>query len=112
MSEEILGKVRELLPALRERAAEAEELRKVPPESVKALQETGFFRMLQPVRYGGFESHPLAFYEAVLLTIARVAGKDDDPRIGALLQNVQRVQDVSTRNTRKQAALQTVCSTH
>ena len=53
-----------------------------------------------------------AFYEAVLLTIARVAGKDDDPRIGALLQNVQRVQDVSTRNTRRQAALQTVCSTH
>ncbi|WP_330275034.1 flavin-dependent monooxygenase [Lentzea sp. NBC_00516] len=65
MSEEILGKVRELLPALAERAAEAEELRKVPPESVKALQETGFFRMLQPARYGGFESHPLDFYTAV-----------------------------------------------
>ncbi|HUQ55829.1 3-hydroxy-9,10-secoandrosta-1,3,5(10)-triene-9,17-dione monooxygenase oxygenase subunit [Lentzea sp.] len=67
MSEEILGRVRELLPVLAERAAEAEELRKVPPESVKALQETGFFRMLQPVRYGGFESHPLDFYTAVRL---------------------------------------------
>ncbi|GHH28552.1 3-hydroxy-9,10-secoandrosta-1,3,5(10)-triene-9,17-dione monooxygenase oxygenase subunit [Lentzea cavernae] len=65
MSEEILGKVRELLPALAERAAEAEELRRVPPESVKALQEAGFFRMLQPARYGGFESHPLDFYTAV-----------------------------------------------
>jgi alpha-glucoside transport system substrate-binding protein len=52
-----------------------------------------------------------AFYEAVLLTIARVAAKDHDPHIGALLANVQRVQDVSTRNTRQQAALQTVCST-
>ncbi|MFJ9535639.1 carbohydrate ABC transporter substrate-binding protein [Streptomyces sp. NPDC101225] len=52
-----------------------------------------------------------AFYEAVLLTMARVAAKDDDPRIGALLENVQRVQDVSTKNTRH-AALQTVCSTH
>ncbi|MEU3646036.1 3-hydroxy-9,10-secoandrosta-1,3,5(10)-triene-9,17-dione monooxygenase oxygenase subunit [Lentzea sp. NPDC034063] len=67
MSEEILGKVRELLPALAERAPEAEELRRVPPESVKALQETGFFRMLQPARYGGFESHPLDFYTAVRL---------------------------------------------
>ncbi|MET9229092.1 3-hydroxy-9,10-secoandrosta-1,3,5(10)-triene-9,17-dione monooxygenase oxygenase subunit [Lentzea sp. NPDC003310] len=65
MSEEILGKVRELLPALADRAAEAEELRRVPPESVKALQEAGFFRMLQPARYGGHESHPLDFYRAV-----------------------------------------------
>ena len=67
MSEEILGKVRELLPTLTERAAEAEELRRVPPETIKALQETGFFRMLQPARYGGFESHPLDFYTAVRL---------------------------------------------
>ncbi|MFD5826300.1 3-hydroxy-9,10-secoandrosta-1,3,5(10)-triene-9,17-dione monooxygenase oxygenase subunit [Lentzea sp. NPDC060358] len=67
MSEEILGKVRELLPALADRAPEAEELRRVPPETVKALQETGFFRMLQPARYGGFESHPLDFYAAVRL---------------------------------------------
>ncbi|MFI6095889.1 3-hydroxy-9,10-secoandrosta-1,3,5(10)-triene-9,17-dione monooxygenase oxygenase subunit [Lentzea sp. NPDC051213] len=73
MSEEILGKVRDLLPALRDRAQEAEELRKVPSESVKALQETGFFRMLQSVRYGGFETHPLAFYEAVKL-IASACG--------------------------------------
>lgn len=65
MSEEILGKVRDLLPALRDRAQEAEELRRVPPESVKGLQETGFFRLLQPVRHGGFEAHPLTFYTAV-----------------------------------------------
>ncbi|KOV86760.1 3-hydroxy-9,10-secoandrosta-1,3,5(10)-triene-9,17-dione monooxygenase oxygenase subunit [Nocardia sp. NRRL S-836] len=73
MSEEVLGKVRELLPVLRDRAAEAEELRRVPPESVKALQETGFFRMLQPVRYGGLETHPVAFYTAVKL-IASACG--------------------------------------
>lgn len=73
MSEEILGKVRELLPTLAERAGEAEELRRVPPETIKALQETGFFRMLQPVRYGGFESHPLDFYTAVRL-IASACG--------------------------------------
>jgi alpha-glucoside transport system substrate-binding protein len=51
-----------------------------------------------------------AFYEAVLLTIARVAGKHD-PDIKGLLANVQKVQDVSTESAGA-AALQTVCSTH
>ncbi|MFI6559155.1 carbohydrate ABC transporter substrate-binding protein [Streptomyces sp. NPDC050534] len=51
-----------------------------------------------------------AFYEAVLLTMARVA-EGQDPHLGTLLENVQRVQDVSTLND-GHAALQTVCSTH
>ncbi|MFG2788429.1 carbohydrate ABC transporter substrate-binding protein [Streptomyces sp. NPDC048419] len=51
-----------------------------------------------------------AFYEAALLTMARVA-EGQDPHIGTLLGNVQRVQDVSTQNA-GHAALQTVCSTH
>ncbi|GLZ28601.1 acyl-CoA dehydrogenase [Lentzea sp. NBRC 105346] len=73
MTEQVLDKVRELLPALRDRAQEAEDLRRVPVESIKALQETGFFRLLQPLRHGGFEAHPLAFYTAVKL-IASACG--------------------------------------
>ncbi|MGY6018877.1 ABC transporter substrate-binding protein [Streptomyces spinosirectus] len=53
-----------------------------------------------------------AFYEAVLLTIARVAAKPrQDPRIDTLLENLQKVQDVSTADN-DHPALQTVCSTH
>ena len=61
----VLDGVRDLLPTFRERADEAERLRQVPEASVKALEETGFFRMLQPKRYGGLETDPVDFFTAV-----------------------------------------------
>jgi 3-hydroxy-9,10-secoandrosta-1,3,5(10)-triene-9,17-dione monooxygenase len=67
MSQAVLDGVRDLLPTLRERADEAERLRVVPEASIKELAETGFFKLLQPQRYGGLESSPLDFYEAVRL---------------------------------------------
>ncbi|BEL08368.1 flavin-dependent monooxygenase [Actinoplanes sichuanensis] len=63
--EAVLAGVRELLPVLRERAQETEDRRALAPETVKALAETGFFRLLQPVRFGGHEAHPLDFLTAV-----------------------------------------------
>ena len=63
----VVAGVRDLLPALRERAQEAEDARVVPAESVKALAETGFFRLLQPARFGGLEADPLTFLTAVRL---------------------------------------------
>ena len=65
--------VREVLPVLRERAQETEDARRVPAESIKALQQTGFFRLLQPTRYGGLEAHPVDFYRSVRL-IASACG--------------------------------------
>ncbi len=65
MSEHVIAGLRDLLPVLRERAQEAEDARRVPEESIKALQETGFFKLLQPKRYGGFETDPVSFYTAV-----------------------------------------------
>jgi 3-hydroxy-9,10-secoandrosta-1,3,5(10)-triene-9,17-dione monooxygenase len=61
----VIAGVRELLPVLRERAQETEDRRALPAETVKSLTETGFFRLLQPVRFGGFEADPLTFLEAV-----------------------------------------------
>jgi 3-hydroxy-9,10-secoandrosta-1,3,5(10)-triene-9,17-dione monooxygenase len=61
----VLDAVRELLPSLRERAQETEDLRRIPDDSVKSLQETGFFRLLQPARFGGLEASPVDFYRAV-----------------------------------------------
>src|SRR6266540_3817642 len=63
----VVEAVRELLPGLRERAQETEDARRVPGESVKALRQTGFFKLLQPSRYAGLEAHPVAFYQAVRL---------------------------------------------
>lgn len=52
---ELLGRARVLMPVLRERAGEAEELRRLPPDSERDLHETGLYRMLQPQRVGGAE---------------------------------------------------------
>jgi 3-hydroxy-9,10-secoandrosta-1,3,5(10)-triene-9,17-dione monooxygenase len=65
MSEQVTAAVREVLPALRERAQEAEDRRRVPDESIKALQLAGVFKLLQPARYGGLEADPITFYETV-----------------------------------------------
>jgi len=70
---DVLEAVTELLPAFRQRAQEAEDARRVPAESVKALEEAGFFRLLQPARFGGLEADPITFYKAVRL-IASACG--------------------------------------
>ena len=74
MSEtDVLERVRELAPAIRERAAAAEKERRIPDQSVKELKESGLMRLLQPKRYGGFEADPRTFYEA-LLSVAAACG--------------------------------------
>ncbi|GAB3457666.1 3-hydroxy-9,10-secoandrosta-1,3,5(10)-triene-9,17-dione monooxygenase oxygenase subunit [Actinophytocola sediminis] len=65
MTEQVLANVRELLPAFRDRAQDTEDARRVSEESIKTLRQTGFFRLLAPIRYGGLESHPNLFYRAV-----------------------------------------------
>jgi 3-hydroxy-9,10-secoandrosta-1,3,5(10)-triene-9,17-dione monooxygenase len=65
VTEQVLESVRELLPVFRERAQDTEDARRISEESVKALGQTGFFRLLQPTRYGGLEAHPNDFYRAV-----------------------------------------------
>jgi 3-hydroxy-9,10-secoandrosta-1,3,5(10)-triene-9,17-dione monooxygenase len=70
---EVLAGVRELLPTLRERAQETEDARVVPADSIKALEGTGFFRLLQPAAFGGYEADPVTFYTAVRL-IASACG--------------------------------------
>lgn len=65
MSHAVLDGVRDLLPTFRDRADEAERLRVVPESSMKELEETGFFRLLQPKRFDGHEADPVTFYTAV-----------------------------------------------
>lgn len=65
MTQEVTERIEALLPTLRERAQEAEDLRRIPEESMKALQETGFFRLLQPKQWGGHAADPVVFYDSV-----------------------------------------------
>ncbi len=68
---ELLSLARELVPTLRERAAKAEKLRCIPPESIDDLRNAGLFRTLQPAVLGGFE---LPLDEAVLITATVAEG--------------------------------------
>jgi 3-hydroxy-9,10-secoandrosta-1,3,5(10)-triene-9,17-dione monooxygenase len=52
---ELLAAAEGLVPALRERAPRAEELRRLPDETIADLHRTGLFRILQPGRVGGSE---------------------------------------------------------
>jgi 3-hydroxy-9,10-secoandrosta-1,3,5(10)-triene-9,17-dione monooxygenase len=59
----MLARARELAPVLAARAVETAELRRVPEATIRDFQEAGFFRMLQPKRWGGFEMDPKAFFD-------------------------------------------------
>lgn len=53
--EEAVRRVRNLVPALRERAARAEQARIILPETLAELHASGVLRALQPKRWGGME---------------------------------------------------------
>ena len=53
--EELWARAEALLPALRERAAAAEALRRLPDETLRDFHDTGLLRIHQPRRLGGAE---------------------------------------------------------
>ena len=64
-------RARALLPALRERAARAESLGHLPPETYAQFREQGFFRIMQPRRFGGMELD----YGRVQLELCSILGQ-------------------------------------
>ena len=65
MAKDVLESVRELLPAIRERAPRTEAERRIPGETVAELIDAGLFAMLRPRSHGGSESDPVDFFTAV-----------------------------------------------
>ena len=51
----LLDRVREVVPLIAERAADAEEQRKPDDDVIEALKRTGVFRSFVPKQYGGYE---------------------------------------------------------
>lgn len=66
-SEQLYQSARQLVPALRERAGETAALGQLPAATVQAMQEAGFFRIMQPARYGGFEMDPEVFFKVQMI---------------------------------------------
>lgn len=67
--EVLLQRARDMVPVLRERAVETEKARRVPDQTVAEMKQAGFFRILQPKQYGGYEMDPQVFYD-VCMTLA------------------------------------------
>ncbi|HEY9311800.1 3-hydroxy-9,10-secoandrosta-1,3,5(10)-triene-9,17-dione monooxygenase oxygenase subunit [Williamsia sp.] len=61
----VLDKISALLPEIAQRAQEAEDLRQIPDETIASLEDIGFFKLLQPEQWGGYQVDPVTFYEAV-----------------------------------------------
>ncbi len=53
---ELVARVKELQPLLRQNAAQGEQDRRVVEESVQALRDAGILKIAQPKRYGGYET--------------------------------------------------------
>ncbi|MGB1090848.1 MAG: acyl-CoA dehydrogenase [Oceanobacter sp.] len=68
--EEIVARAEAMIPWLRERAEQTEKDRMVSPETIQAFTEAGFFRILQPKRWGGYEMSPNVLNK-VLIQLAR-----------------------------------------
>lgn len=67
--EELVARAIELIPTLRERAADVEKNRMVSVETIKEFTDAGF-KILQPKQWGGYEMHPNIFNK-VLMELGR-----------------------------------------
>jgi 3-hydroxy-9,10-secoandrosta-1,3,5(10)-triene-9,17-dione monooxygenase len=70
---ELSARAEALVPVLRERAPRAEELRRLPDETIADLHASGLFRILQPRRVGGSEL-PFRSLVELVATVSRGCG--------------------------------------
>ena len=69
--EEAMRRAHELIPFLREQAPKCEELRRLTPAVMDALNRTGLLRYLQPKVWGGMELPFIAYYDIPEDALAR-----------------------------------------
>jgi len=62
-AQELVERARAMIPTLKERAKQCTAARNVPEETIAEMQAAGFFKILQPKRYGGYEMHPNVFFD-------------------------------------------------
>ncbi|MGA8613072.1 MAG: acyl-CoA dehydrogenase family protein [Xanthobacteraceae bacterium] len=60
---ELVAAARSMIPALAGRSIEQKSRRGILPETIAEMQAAGFFRVLQPKRWGGYEMDLNTFYD-------------------------------------------------
>jgi alkylation response protein AidB-like acyl-CoA dehydrogenase len=63
-TQELLVRAQDLIPSLRQRASDADEKARLSDETIQQLRKAGFFRILQPVRFGGYGLAPSTLWKA------------------------------------------------
>jgi alkylation response protein AidB-like acyl-CoA dehydrogenase len=63
---EVTQRIRDLGDFFREQALESDRLGRLSDAEARALREVGVIRMLQPKEFGGMETSPVDFFEAVM----------------------------------------------
>lgn len=61
----IVGHARALVPALKGRAEATEQARRVSEQTTDEFREAGFFKLMQPARFGGYEYGFTAFIDVI-----------------------------------------------
>lgn len=62
-AEALIERARAMIPTLKARARQTTLDGNVPAATIAEMQQAGFFRILQPKRWGGYEMHPNVFFE-------------------------------------------------
>ncbi|MEY2191164.1 acyl-CoA dehydrogenase family protein [Neobacillus sp. BF23-41] len=62
----LVEKASSLVPKLRERAKETEEIRRIPETSIMELKEAGMFKLLRPKRYGGLQTNMKTYADCIV----------------------------------------------
>ncbi|WP_321889330.1 acyl-CoA dehydrogenase family protein [Paraburkholderia bannensis] len=70
LAADLIARAHALAPVLAQRADAAEVEGRIPAQTLADLQAGGFFKVLQPRRYGGYELDPQVFFE-IQMALAR-----------------------------------------
>ncbi|WGU38372.1 acyl-CoA dehydrogenase family protein [Phenylobacterium sp. NIBR 498073] len=62
----LLQRARAMVPVLAARAQATEDARSVLPETIADFEAAGFFRILQPAQYGGYEMTPMEMFDVAM----------------------------------------------
>ena len=62
-AETLISRARAMAPKLKARSDAATAERCIPADTIREMKEAGFFRVLQPKRWGGYEMDPQVFFE-------------------------------------------------
>lgn len=60
---QLIGRAKAMIPGLAARANQQSQDRRISSDTIAEMKEAGFFRVLQPKRWGGYELDPTVFAE-------------------------------------------------